>query len=62
MPHSDYLKPGTPFENPNRGRVSNIIAKTVSVFRNHEAEGTLCGGGSALREIKLIALSIVQYE
>ena len=33
------------------------LIKTVPVFRSPEAEGTLCGGGSALGEVKLIALS-----
>ena len=57
FPHSDYLKPGNPFKNLNRGRVSNIIGKTVPIFRSREGEGRLCGKGSALREVKLIALS-----
>ena len=56
-PHSDHLKPGNPFKNLNRGRVSNITGKTVPIFRSREGEGTLCGKGSALREVKLIALS-----
>ena len=34
-----------------------IIGKTVSIFRSLEAEGTLCGGESALREVKMISLS-----
>ena len=54
---SDYLKPGNPFKNLNRDRVSNIIGKTVPIFRRPETEGTLCGGGSALRGVKLIVLS-----
>ena len=33
------------------------LIKTVPVFRSLEAEGTLCGGGSTLKEVKLIALS-----
>ena len=33
------------------------LLKTVPVFRSPEAEGTLCGGGSALGEVELIALS-----
>ena len=57
FPPSDYLKPGNPFKNLNRGRVSNIIGKTVPIFRSPETESTLCGGGSALREVKLIVLS-----
>ena len=40
--HSDYLKPGPPFKNLNRGRVSNIIGKTVPTVRCPETEGTLC--------------------
>ena len=57
FPHSDYLKPGNPFKNLNRGRVSNIIGNTLPIFRSPEGEGTLRGKGSALREVKLIALS-----
>ena len=57
FPPSDYLKPGNPFKNLNRGRVSNIIGKTGPIFRSPETESTLCGGGSALREVKLIVLS-----
>ena len=56
FPPSDYLKPGTPFKNLNRGRVSIINGMTVPIFRRPETEGTLCGGGSALREVKLIVL------
>lgn len=40
--HSEYLKPGPPFKNLNRGRVSNIIGKTVPTVRCPETEGTLC--------------------
>lgn len=29
---SDYFEPGTPFKNLNRGRVCNIIGKTVPIF------------------------------
>ena len=54
--HSDYLKPATLFKNVNRGRISNIIGKTVPIFKRSETEGTLCGRGSALREVKLIVL------
>ena len=57
FPPSDYLKPGTPLKNLNRGRVSDIIGKTVPIFRRPETEGKLCGGGSALRDVKLIVLS-----
>ena len=56
-PLSNYLKPSTPLKNLNRGRVSDIIGKTVPIFRRPETEGTLCGGGSALRDVKLIVLS-----
>ena len=38
----DYLKPGPPFKNFNRGRVSNISGKTVPKVRCPETEGTLC--------------------
>ena len=41
----------------NRGRVSFIIGKTVPIFRRPKREDTLCGGVSALREVKLIVLS-----
>ena len=34
-----------------------IIGKTAPIFRGPEAEGSLCGVGSALREVKLNALS-----
>ena len=34
-----------------------IIGKTVPIFRGPEPEGTLCSVGSALREVKLNALS-----
>ena len=47
----------TPFKNLNRGRVSNIIGKTVPIFSRPETEGTLRRGGSTLREVKLIVLS-----
>ena len=36
-----------------------IIGKTVPLFRRPETEGTLCGRGSTLREVKLIVLSSV---
>ena len=42
FPLSDYLKPGNPFKNLNRGRVSNIIGKTVPIFRPPETEGPHC--------------------
>ena len=29
FPPTDYLKPGTPFKNLNRGRVSNIISNII---------------------------------
>ena len=41
FPPFDCLKSGTPFRNLNRGRVSNIIRKTVPIFRRPETEGTL---------------------
>ena len=34
-----------------------IIGKAVSIFRSPEVEGTLCGGESAPRKVKMISLS-----
>ena len=35
-----------------------MIRKTVPILRHHETEGTLCGGGSALREVLSSAMRV----